>query len=165
MADPTIIGNYQILRFLGEGGMGRVYVALHTVLEREVVVKSILPELASHPEIVRRFLVEARAAAKLAHRNIVVVHDASTDQDGVPFLALEFLKGQSLRAWLDQHKRRRRSRRRSSWRSCSRKQPTRSSTPTVKGIVHRDIKPDNVFLVRAPPSWRRSWRSRVCRPT
>ena len=147
MADPTIIGNYQILRFLGEGGMGRVYVALHTVLEREVVVKRILPELASHPEIVRRFLVEARAAAKLAHRNIVVVHDASTDQDGVPFLALEFLKGLSLRDWLDQHK------------------PFVSPQLVAlvlaqaanaleyahgHGIVHRDIKPDNVFLVRAP---------------
>ena len=147
MADPTIIGNYQILRFLGEGGMGRVYVALHTVLEREVVVKRILPELASNAEIVRRFLVEARAAAKLAHRNIVVVHDASTDKDGVPFLALEFLKGLSLRDWLDQRK------------------PFVSPQLVAlvlaqaanaleyahgHGIVHRDIKPDNVFLVRAP---------------
>ena len=145
------IGNYQVLRFLGEGGMGRVYVARHTVLDRDVVVKRILPELVSNPEVVRRFLVEARAAARLEHRNIVVVHDAATDQAGVPYIALEHLHGKSLRAWIDQR----------------RVVAGPFVAPTLvalilsqagnaltfahgQHIIHRDIKPDNIFLVRAP---------------
>ena len=151
MTDAASFGPYQVIRLLGEGGMGQVYLARQTVLDRDVVLKRIRPELATNAEIVRRFIVEAQAAAKLVHRHIVVVHDAATDPSGIPYIALEYLRGESLRDLLNR-----------------RRAVAGPFVPATRvalflvqagcalefahehGVIHRDIKPDNVFLTGAP---------------
>jgi hypothetical protein len=141
---PSLIGNrYRIFEFRGGGGMAQVFRALDTTLEREVAVKLINPGLRSEPEFDARFQREARIASQLADPHIVVVHDFGLDPAHGPFLVMEYLRGQSLRERL---------------RSDG-KLPYPAGLQLgaqlllalvhahEKGVVHRDIKPDNVFLL------------------
>ncbi|MBK9031543.1 MAG: serine/threonine protein kinase [Myxococcales bacterium] len=154
-AAAATIGPYEIVRKLGAGGMGQVFLARHAVLGREVVVKQILPALATYPAAVARFIVEAQAAARLAHRHVVVIHDCQTDAHGVPYLVLEYLRGCSVAEWLERWQRRAAS---------GAPKPVSPGLVLVvlaqaaagiahahaHGIIHRDIKPDNLFLTAAP---------------
>jgi hypothetical protein len=141
---PTLIGSrYRIFEYRGGGGMAQVFRAVDTTLEREVAVKLINPGLRSDPEFDARFQREARIASQLADPHIVVVHDFGLDPTHGPFLVMEFLRGQSLRERL--------------------RHEGRLPYPAAlqlgaqlllalvhaheKGVVHRDIKPDNVFLL------------------
>jgi eukaryotic-like serine/threonine-protein kinase len=90
---------YQLLRSLASGGMGEVFAAYDVVLDREVAVKLPRAELTERPGFVERFRREARAAAALAHPNVVAVFDAG-DDDGTPFIVMELVRGRSLRAAL-----------------------------------------------------------------
>ena len=89
------IGRYKLLDTLGQGGMGVVYRAFDTLLERTVALKVIGTQIDSNPETRRRFLREARAAGQLSHRNIVTIFDLG-EHDGHPFLAMEYLEGEDL---------------------------------------------------------------------
>lgn len=91
----TVIGNFEVRRLLGQGGMGRVYLARDRRLGRLVALKLLRPDLVS-PERVRRFLDEARLTARFSHQHIVGIHELG-EHGGQPFLALEYLDGQSLR--------------------------------------------------------------------
>jgi serine/threonine protein kinase len=141
---PTLIGNrYRIFEFRGGGGMAQVFRALDTTLEREVAVKLINPGLRSEPEFDARFQREARIASQLADPHIVVVHDYGLDPSHGPFLVMEYLRGQSLRERL-----------RSDGRlpyPAGLQLGAQLLLALVhaheKGVVHRDIKPDNVFLL------------------
>src|SRR6476661_8231766 len=94
------LGRYEVLGPLGAGGMGEVYRARDTRLERDVALK-ILPEsVAADPDRLARFDREAKSVAALSHPNIVALYDAGTDQ-GVAFCVTELLEGQTLRARLD----------------------------------------------------------------
>jgi len=138
----TKLGPYDIQSPLGAGGMGEVYRARDTRLERDVAIK-VLPEaLADDADRLRRFEQEARTIAALNHPNILGIHDIGT-HDGAPFLVSEFLEGQTLREKLE-----------------SGPLPVRRAIEYAlgiaqglaaaheKGIVHRDLKPENVFVTR-----------------
>src|SRR5262245_34711041 len=93
------LGRYQALRKLGQGGMGAVYLALDTRLDREVAVKVLPPESIHDPDAVARFQREAKALAKLSHPGIVQAHD-SDEADGKHLLIMEYVEGTSLAALL-----------------------------------------------------------------
>ncbi|HXT19995.1 MAG TPA: protein kinase, partial [Thermoanaerobaculia bacterium] len=140
LATGTRLGPYEILAPLGAGGMGEVYRARDGRLAREVALKILPADLARDPERLERFAREGRAAAALAHPNILAVHDLGS-HEGTPFLVCELLAGETLRDRL------------------------RAGAPPIetalgwalqlargiaaahaRGIVHRDLKPENVFL-------------------
>jgi serine/threonine protein kinase len=96
----TMAGKYRLDRIVATGGMATVYAGMHAWTERAVAVKILNYEHARDPEVVRRFLQEARAAAQLKHTNVVDVLDMGEDQDGTVYLVLELLSGETLKARL-----------------------------------------------------------------
>src|SRR5580765_7077567 len=90
------IGKYDIVKPLGKGAMGVVYLAHDTVLERDVALKVMVPQIADDKELHERFKREAKAVAKMTHPNVVAVFDLGQLPDGSPYIAMEFLKGQDL---------------------------------------------------------------------
>ena len=90
------IGKYEVVALLGRGGMGAVYQAFDPILEREVAVKVMLPQIAEDPEQKQRFEREARAIARLTHVNVVTVFDLGYHTDGAPYIVMELLSGQEL---------------------------------------------------------------------
>ena len=135
----TTLGRYRILEPIGEGGMGKVYLAEDPVLGRRLAVK-VLPEEFTHDRDRReRLLHEARAASALNHPNIVVVHDAG-ETDGRLWIAMERIEGETLRTW-----------------SVPKKSPAEIlrvmrqavaalAVAHAAGLVHRDLKPDNIMV-------------------
>jgi serine/threonine protein kinase len=91
------IGKYEIVSELGQGGMGVVYKARDPFIGRLVALKTITPELVSDPEILKRFYREAQSAGTLQHPNIVTIYDLG-EADGRPYIAMEFVEGESLQA-------------------------------------------------------------------
>lgn len=143
--DPLVgtdLDIYRINALLGQGGMGRVYLAHHRDLERPCALKILLPELAAHDaDYVTRFKNEGRAAAALAHPNIITIHAVGQDR-GYHFLEMEYVPGRSLRHVIDDEQR---------------LSPLRATAQAARiadglaeahraGIIHRDLKPDNVLM-------------------
>src|SRR5262245_48046042 len=144
----TRIGQYEIIRMLGRGGMGDVYLARDLRLGRLVALKLLT---GPQSDLGERFLVEARATARCHHENIVVIHEVG-EHARLPYMVLEYLEGQTLRQWLRD--------RAATHGSPVRVPPARAVElvlPVVRalacahdqGIVHRDLKPENVMLTRA----------------
>jgi serine/threonine protein kinase len=139
----TVGGRYRLTELRGGGGMAKVYRAEDLTLQREVAVKLINPDLRDEAEFDARFQREARIASQLSDPHIIVVHDFGLDPTYGPFLVMEFLHGQSLRERLH------------SEGSLPFKAGLQLSAQLLlalihahgKNIVHRDIKPDNVFLL------------------
>jgi serine/threonine-protein kinase len=143
LAPGSWFGDYQILDLLGVGGMGNVYRAREKMLDRLVALKTLSPELGYEPSFVERFLKEARAVARLNHPNIVQVFAFGAVQD-VYYLAMELLDGLSLGHYLKANGR---------WSENEAITIVRYicralSVAHAQGLVHRDIKPDNVILTR-----------------
>ena len=90
------VGHYRITAKLGAGGMGEVFLAEDTRLERKAAIKFLPAEMLARPERRQRFLNEARAASALNHPHVCVVYDVGETEDGLPFIAMEFVEGQSL---------------------------------------------------------------------
>src|SRR5947208_14859392 len=90
------VGQYRITSRLGAGGMGEVFLAEDTRLERKAAIKFLPAELAANPERRQRFLNEARAASALNHPHVCVVYDVGATEDGSPFIAMEFVEGRAL---------------------------------------------------------------------
>jgi serine/threonine protein kinase len=144
----TRIGQYELIRPLGRGGMGEVHLARDLRLGRLVAVK----RLNAHgPGLMERFLSEARTTARCMHENIVVIHEVG-EHDGHPYMVLEYLEGQTLRQWLCEHA--------AAAGEHAPVPPGRAvelMLPVVRalayaherGIVHRDLKPENVLLTRS----------------
>jgi WD40 repeat protein len=140
LASGTQLGPYEILEPLGAGGMGEVYRARDPRLGRDVAVKLVTTDGAPSPDRVRRFETEARAAAQLAHPNVITVFDVGT-HEGRPYLVLELLEGRTLRETLRAAAPSLREA--VSWSlECARG----LGAAHDRGIVHRDLKPENVFL-------------------
>jgi serine/threonine protein kinase len=135
-------GRYKIIRLMGAGGMGAVYEAIQEDLNRRVAVKVLLSHLALDPDLVGRFKREAQAAAALGHPNIVHVTDFQVNAGEPPFLVMEYLTGKSFRQLMNEEKR------------LAPKRAAFIATQVLSAlaaahdakIVHRDIKPDNIFL-------------------
>jgi serine/threonine-protein kinase len=142
IAPGTLIANrYRVARKLGAGGMGAVYEAVQEGLGRKVALKVLLPAYAENPEAVARFQREAQAAASLGHPNIVTVTDFGSDA-GVVFLVMEFLAGASLAQVIERE--RSLTQGRAAW--IASQVLSALAVAHHAGIVHRDMKPDNVFL-------------------
>mgnify|MGYP003375753763 CR=1 FL=1 len=88
------VGSYRIVQKLGEGGMGAVYVAQHTLLGRKAAIKVLLPALSTQPEVVHRFFNEARAVTSISDPGIVQVFDFGHHKDGSAFIVMELLEGE-----------------------------------------------------------------------
>jgi serine/threonine protein kinase/tetratricopeptide (TPR) repeat protein len=138
------VGKYEIKRLIGRGAMGQVFQAHDTVLERDVALKVMSPQIGDDPELKARFEREAKAAAKISHPNVVLVFDLGSLDDGSPYIAMELLEGQDLQKTM-------------------RQAPPMTLERKVavivqvlaglahaheRGIVHRDIKPANIFITR-----------------
>ncbi|MEM9490338.1 MAG: serine/threonine-protein kinase, partial [Myxococcota bacterium] len=140
----TRIGDYTVVRTLGEGGMGFVYEVRHEVLHRRAAMKFLHPELARNPSTVARFVQEAKAVNLIGHDNIVDIYDYGERDDGVVYLVMEFLDGEPLSARLA-----REGRLPSPLLVHIFAQVLRAlSAAHDRQIVHRDLKPDNIFLIR-----------------
>jgi eukaryotic-like serine/threonine-protein kinase len=147
-ADPlvgtTVAGRYKVIRLLGEGGMGQVYLAEHSAIEKRIALKVLRAEYAHKGEIVTRFQQEAISASRIKHPNVLDVFDFGQLENGCFYLAMEFLEGNDLADELTR----------------LRVLPPPRAIPIAmqicralsaahaKGVVHRDMKPENVFLQR-----------------
>lgn len=139
----SLIGNYRLERPLGEGGMGAVYVAEHTLLGRRAALKVLLRHLSNRPDMVQRFFNEARAVTTVNDPGIVQVFDFGFHTDGRAFIVMELLEGDTLDQRLHRVGR---------FGALEAIRVVRQIATTLaaahaKGIVHRDLKPENVVLV------------------
>ncbi len=146
--EPGMIirGKYIVLEWIGAGGMATVYRARHRLLNELRAVKVVFPKFASDEEFLRRFRQEAAIARRLRHENAVWVEDLDEIEDGRPFIAMEFLQGNDLRKLIqDQGPL-------SVERSLRLGAQVASALSAAHklGIIHRDIKPDNIFVTRDP---------------
>jgi len=137
-------GKYRLDAFLSQGGMGGVYRATHVMLNKDVAVKLINPELVTSPEIVRRFQREARAATALSHPNIVAVYDLGQTAEGTLYIAMEYVDGPSLRSLIERGGPLSLAR----TLTIARQLTSALSLAHRRGIIHRDLKPHNVMLAR-----------------
>jgi serine/threonine protein kinase len=144
LVGTVLADRYEIVRRIGEGGMGAVYEARHTVIGKRVAVKVLLEKFLEKPDLVARLLQEARLASSIGHENIVDVTDFGTTTDGRAFVVMEFLEGESLAQLVirDAPLPVERSLR------ITRQVASALGAAHAKGIVHRDVKPENVYLVR-----------------
>ncbi len=139
---------YEILKRLGEGGMGAVYKARDHELDRLLALKVIRPELAGHPDILRRFKQELILARQVTHKNVVRIFDLGT-ADGRKFITMDFIEGNDLKSIINERG----------------KLPPAEAVPIVQqicrgleaahteGVVHRDLKPQNVMVDDAGRVW------------
>lgn len=136
-----IAGRYEILQALGEGGMGTVYKAIDRELDRSVALKTIRPELAANPDIIKRFKQELILARQVTHRNVVRIYDLG-EADGVKFITMEFIEGRDLTSLL---------------REKGQFEPNEAveimeqvcralEVAHMEGVVHRDLKPQNIMI-------------------
>jgi len=154
LTSGTRLGPYEILAPIGKGGMGEVYKANDTRLDRTVAIKVLLEHLAESPERKERFEREAKAISQLNHPNICTLYDVG-EQDGIDYLVMEYIEGETLAERLK-----------------------KGALPLDKaleygiriadgldkphraGIVHRDLKPGNAMLTRLGiSSWTSAWPS------
>ncbi|MDD9940686.1 MAG: protein kinase, partial [Myxococcales bacterium] len=140
----VVAGKYRIDGMLGRGGMGAVFRATHTLMNKPVALKWLVPDLSARAEMRRRFVLEAQVAGRIDHPNVVDVYDVGTEADGL-FMVMELLEGESLTELLE-----------------------RGQIPIPDllqllvqamwgvaaahdaGVIHRDIKPDNIFVLHDP---------------
>jgi eukaryotic-like serine/threonine-protein kinase len=144
LAEGTIFGHYEIVRHLGSGGMGSVYQAVHAKLGKQVALKTLLPQYASHSEAQARFLREGKLAAKLRHPHVVDVTDFGIEE-GIPYLVMEFLEGEDLSTALA------RVGRLFPEQISDLLLPVTAALASAhdQQIIHRDLKPQNIFLARS----------------
>lgn len=144
MIDKVVKGKFKIVRKLGQGGMGAVYLAEQLGIGHRVALKFLKAEFSSDAEIARRFLNEAKSYARVAHPNAVALHDFGQDEDGNLFIAMEYCEGVDLKKVISEQGR----------------LPMIEAIEVVlqvaevlanahdKGVIHRDLKPENIMIRR-----------------
>jgi serine/threonine protein kinase/Tol biopolymer transport system component len=135
------IKHYQIVNLIGEGGMGEVYLAADTILGRRIALKVLPAFVSKDPERLRRFTQEARAASRLSHPNVCVVHEIGETDDGRPFIAMEYVEGMTLRERI-----RNQAMKLGDVLDVAIQIAEGLSAAHEAGIVHRDIKPENIMI-------------------
>jgi serine/threonine-protein kinase len=147
--DDPLIGmvlsdRYRIIRKLGEGGMGAVYQAEHALIEKRIALKVLFPELTRRTDLVARFLQEAKSASRIGHENVIDISDFGQSPEGLVYIAMEYLDGHDLAHLI----------------RTAGPQPWARARPILMqiakalraahehGIIHRDMKPENVFLIQ-----------------
>jgi serine/threonine-protein kinase len=141
-AGELIAGKYRIDNLIGEGGMGAVFAATHALTGRRLAVKWLLPDIARNSDAVQRLFREAQATGRIDHPNVVDVYDVG-EHDGAPFLVMELLQGETLTRGLE----------RGALKIPDIIRMVVGAIDGVaaahrEGVIHRDIKPDNIFLCR-----------------
>jgi serine/threonine-protein kinase len=144
LVGKTLNDTYIVEGILGEGGMGRVYRARHTrIASKEFAIKVLKPEFNRNPDVVARFRREAEAASSISHPNVVGVYDVDTAADGHSYMVCEYLKGRDLADEIAQ----------AGWLGISAAVHVAIEVckaleaAHARGVVHRDLKPHNVFLL------------------
>ncbi|HMO35794.1 MAG TPA: serine/threonine-protein kinase [Gemmatales bacterium] len=138
---PEKFGQYRVLKLIGKGGMGSVYLAEDPVLQRKVAIKTLRPELANHEVSKQRFFREAILVSNLKHEHIVTIYNVG-EEYGIPYLAMEYLEGQSLEEFLQKKKK-------LTWAQIMRlgREIARAlAVAHAKELIHRDVKPANIWL-------------------
>jgi serine/threonine protein kinase len=135
-----VVGHYQILAPLGKGGMGEVYLAKDSTLDRKVALKLLLAEFTGHKDRLRRFILEAKAASSLNHPNIITIHEIGQVEQA-HFIATEFIDGETLRQHLAKARMKLPEILEVAIQTAGALQAAHAA-----GIVHRDIKPENIML-------------------
>ena len=138
----TKFGRYEILSQIGKGGMGEVYLAKDTKLDRNVALKILPAELASSRDRMIRFVQEAKAAAALNHPNVAHVYEIS-EHDGLNFIAMEYVEGRTLREKIHYEQTDLRK-----LLKYLQQVASGLAKAHAAGIVHRDLKPDNIMITR-----------------
>ena len=146
MLGRLLEGKYRVTRLIGEGGMGVVYEAEHTLIGRPVALKLLHGDFAKNPDALERFHREARAATAIRHPNIIEITDMGTTPEGQPFLVLELLDGVPLARLLRDQAPLPAAR----LRDIVVQVLEALEAAHAKGIIHRDLKPDNVFVIQHP---------------
>ena len=147
LVGSELAGRYTIGKKLGEGGMGAVYLATHMILEKQVALKVLHGEFARKPDLVERFMQEAKAASRIRHENVIDISDFGATPEGFVFFAMELLTGHDLH---DEITRARVAGNLLPWSRTKKIFLQICSALTAahaKGIVHRDLKPENIYLV------------------
>src|SRR5258707_3867060 len=142
ISSGTKLGRYEIRSKIGAGGMGEVYLAQDTRLDRKVALKILPADLAANQDRMRRFVQEAKAAAALNHPNIATIHEIG-ESDGVNFIAMEYIDGVTLREKIHQERTELRKLLRFLQHAAE-----GLAKAHAAGIVHRDLKPDNIMITR-----------------
>ncbi|EYF06639.1 serine/threonine-protein kinase [Chondromyces apiculatus] len=141
-----ISGKYRLLRPLGSGGMGSVWAVRNELTHRDFAIKVLLPELSKNREALQRFFQEARVCGQIRHPAVVDVFDMGQAEDGAPYIVMELLEGEGLDTRL---------------KTAGAVPPAEAAEwmafvargleeAHVRGVVHRDLKPGNIFLARQP---------------
>jgi eukaryotic-like serine/threonine-protein kinase len=144
LTDTVVADRYRVLKKLGEGGMGQVYLAEHVRMKRKSALKVMRPDVGVDPDAIARFTREATNASHIEHPNVAAIHDFGETSDGVIYLAMEFVEGKPLSSVLEDE---------------GAMPPARAASvirQTAAGlqaahelsIVHRDLKPDNIMVAR-----------------
>ncbi len=144
MSGQVIDGRYRLTKLLGKGGMGEVYIGEHIRITKKVAIKFLHHEISGNPEALGRFQQEAQSASSIGHRNIVTIDDFGAMDDGQVFLCMEYLAGESMSEAM---------------MAPGGLEPIRALSLMMqvceglhaahqKGIVHRDMKPENVFITQ-----------------
>ena len=144
-ADPMVgsqVGSFKVVKLLGRGGMGTVYLAEHPVIGSRVAVKFLHDSLAENPQVVARFYDEARAVNLIGHENIVAIYDLNLLPPNRYYFVMEYLEGETLTARARRGPVEPRAALEVLQQLCDALQCAHD-----RGVVHRDLKPDNVFLV------------------
>lgn len=145
-ADPfigkTIKGKYRVLKKLGAGGMGAIYLAEQTSIGRKVALKMLHREFAADDEFVKRFHQEARLAASFSHRHVITIHDFDQAEDGSLFIAMEYVQGKNLKTLIREGPLQLGRAVR-----LGRQIAEGLSAAHRSGIIHRDIKPENIMII------------------
>lgn len=145
-----IVGqHYKIIELIGEGGMGAVYKAEHTFIDRTVAIKTLHEHLANEPSTLARFKVEAESNARVSHQHLVTSYDFGLIEGKIPYMVMEYLEGESLEDMLYREGRLEEKFARTIFAQVC----DALDAVHAKGIIHRDLKPGNVMLLRKDGSY------------
>src|SRR5690606_1408095 len=145
MLGRVVAGRYRVQRKLGEGGMGRVYLAEHVRMGRRCALKVLNPGLLNSSDAISRFAREAASASRINHRNVASIYDFGETVDGITYLAMEYAEGERLSTLIAREGPFPAERA----IAIARQVTDALVTAHELGIVHRDLKPDNIIISRA----------------